>query len=388
MLRLSIKLCILSLLVLVCICIASGVSLWVGDMYPVSYVAQLQTEDRLIAYDLIGSRSKHIDYKIESIISHNPELLILGPSRAWHFSDYHANRCPSRFYNGSFLAATISEIELLLRHTTEQGQIPKTILISLDYVDYNGDSDYLSNEITTLDKLSTWDQVSDNIRRAIVHVTKNPAIIIDILSNLDPPKQLGWGFYEPSTLNYYEGDGSFIDEQINREYADYHVSLHKGELEERVGKFYPGATVNTNSLTSLEAVLNIAKEHQIDLIGFFPPYHGDIWRELASDDRYTFIPEAYNQVSDMFDRYGFSIYDFSDVTTVGGNNSELYDSWHSSELLTTRMYLELLRNEQDALSKYSDIDHIEDIIENATDPFWLDIDRSQYLSNQDCSNTP
>jgi|GEM_PF-2860978 len=383
MTKIIVKFTILFIPILLLISICLAVGLHFGEIYPLSYVAELQSEDRKIQYNLTGTGTKHMQYKYESILVQEPSLLLMGSSRAWYFREQIANRCLKEFYNASYGNSSIFEIAAMLQKVIDNGKNPEVILLSLDDPDYNAESDY-KGVIRQLDETSAWEYFIDSAKRMIIQVIIHPDAIGDMMNSPKSDSQLGWGFVYDEKPNYYSGDGNYIESKFDETYLPvgldiHHVMIQNGELQ-----YQSGFTVDNSALQALKTVLQLSSDNNIEVIGFIPPFHEEIRNKLEDGTDFAYIPLVHDEINDAFESYEFKVYDFSDSKSVGGTDAGMYDGWHSGELLSTQIYLQLLRNEPEILSKYSDIDYLEDLIESASDPYNLNIDRAALIKQQSC----
>lgn len=374
--KLIIKLIFLFIPVAIFVGICLAVGLDVGEVYPLSTIAQMQSQNRDIQYDLIGPGLKHLQYKYESILVQEPQIVLMGSSRTWYFREHVANRCPAAFYNASYGNSSVFEMAHMLEKIIAQDKSPEVILLSIDYPEYNGDSDY-REEIRQLDELSALEYFIDSGKRTLIQVLLNPTTVMDLLSNAESRTRLGWGFVDDGSPNYYNGDGSHVETKFDDYYLPTGLDIHHVMLEQGELQYQPGSTVDEGALLALDKLLQLAADNNIEIIGFIPPFHEEIRNRLQSDGDFVYIALAHKDISDLFDAHRFPLYDFSDPETVGGSEDGMYDGWHSGERLSTQIYLEMLNREPEILSKYSDADVLEDMINNADNPYILDIDRSQ-----------
>ena len=383
MAKLIIKFTILGipLLLLIAICLVVGRD--VGETYPLSRVAQLQAEDRETRYDLIGTSTKHMQYKYESILVQEPQLLLMGSSRGWYFREHIANRCPASFFNASYGNSSIFEMANMLQKIINNGGNPEVILLGIDYPDFNGDSDY-RGVVRQIDEVSEWDYFVDSSKRTIIQVLLHPETILDALRNPRTGSQLGWGFVISGDPNFYTGDGSYYEKKFTQDYLPIGLEIHHAMIERGELQYEVGSTIDANALQALETLLQLATDNDIEIIGFFPPIHEEIRDKLGSNPDYAYIPIAHRKIISIFDSSQFPIYDFSNPEAVSGHEEGMYDGWHSGELLSTQIYLQLLNDEAVILSKYSDVEVLENMIDNSDNSFTVDIDRSELHEVNHC----
>lgn len=382
MTKLFIKCTILGIPLLLLIGVCTAVGLYVGEVYPLSYVAQRQAENRQINYSIVGERIKQLMYKTTSVRVQQPEVVLMSSSRGWYFKDFLSNHCTRDFYNASVIHASVNELLYMVEEFVQLQQKPEVILLSLDYPDYNLESEFRTKS-RVINEMSDWEHAVDSIQRSIVHVAVNPTITTKLL-NMHPNLDLGWGFLDSDNTDYYRGDGSYHADYFEHSILEQEIDSYLNLIANGEAQFEYGTAVDEHSLESLSMILQLAADNEIEVIGFFPPFHPDVLSQLQNNDHYDYIPLVYDAVQHLFDRYDFPVYEFSDIDSVGGNADGMYDGWHTGELLSTRIYLQLLRNEPEILSKYSDIAYLEQRIDSSTDPYDLNIDPDELMENQSC----
>src|SRR5207248_547269 len=117
--------------------------------------------------------------------------------------------------------------------------------------------------------------------------------------------------------------------------------------------------LSQTALNELDGILKYAKEHGIFVIGFAPPYAPTIYGEMMADGKHTYIPKEITALQEMFKRYEFGYFDFSDATQLGATEEDMVDSFHASEFINLRMYLRMLTTLPDVLGPYSDLAYLQ-----------------------------
>ena len=75
------------------------------------------------------------------------------------------------------------------------------------------------------------------------------------------------------------------------------------------------------------------------MVAFLPPYASPVHDRLLKDKgNYPHVFSLHSELSPLFEKLGFKLFDFSDLRSVGSNDFETYDGFHASEVA----YLKLL----------------------------------------------
>jgi hypothetical protein len=134
------------------------------------------------------------------------------------------------------------------------------------------------------------------------------------------------------------------------------------------GHYKRGKLVNEEALTDLERIIKKARALGIEVIGFGPPFLPEIYQGMMKSEQYQYLPESSAQIKALFEENDAYYLEFVDATAIGGTSKEMVDGIHASEMLSLKIYIEMVKALPDLLGQYSDIPALEKLIETAPNP--------------------
>jgi hypothetical protein len=130
-----------------------------------------------------------------------------------------------------------------------------------------------------------------------------------------------------------------------------------------------GVIVSDSSVAYLESFLAYAHEHDIHVIGFLPPYAHYVYEIMHKDNtRYVYMNKIVPRIKPLFEVYGFSLFDFSDLAFLGAGDEESLDGLHASEKAYVRLTLHMAEKDP-ILADYVDMHHLNQVLAEEEDPF-------------------
>jgi len=199
--------------------------------------------------------------------------------------------------------------------------------------------------------------------------------IVRFLSLKEPTNDaLAWGTVGVARGIGYRNDGSIqrgpksSDFAVNAEEQAQNLQTAQNTMG---GIFGRGNRVSPTALKKLDEVLTHLDDLGISVIGFAPPYAPTIYQFMIEDGNHLYLADTVEAVSALFERHNFPFFDISNAAWVGGNDEEMYDGSHVTELLMIRSYIYMLRELPHILDPYSDLDNLETIVQNATNPYYV-----------------
>lgn len=111
--------------------------------------------------------------------------------------------------------------------------------------------------------------------------------------------------------------------------------------------------------------MHIAKKNEIRVIGFEPPFAASVVKKLAEKgEEYKYMNEIPVKMLDVFQKYQFEFYDYSDVSDLGcGENSFFIDGFHGSDAVYIKMFQDMIE-QGSCLKEYCDLDELINLYEN------------------------
>jgi hypothetical protein len=112
--------------------------------------------------------------------------------------------------------------------------------------------------------------------------------------------------------------------------------------------------VAVDSLVELDHLLQFCQSNNIAVVGFSPPYAPTVYQAMLKKGGYDYIPQSIVKINELFDRYSYKYFDFTDIAKLGITDDDMLDGFHASEYGVLRMYLHMLQNSGNLLTLYSD----------------------------------
>lgn len=318
-----------------------------GETLSLEDMIQRQQQDTSI---VIGCALSYIDpfLKAEKSRQINPDILVLGTSRTMQFRHYFFNSAFT-FYNAG---GGIAHIHEFLNFLVETQVKPQVLIISLDQYFFNSvwvtanavNFDYNYNSSLTTMLLSNMRSIYGKLKDGRIRLTQlRKSSNIGLLAKND-----GDGF---------RYDGSyFYNKVINNpslsndfQFQNTYLQIKKG-----IDRFVYGDSVCQNSVKMLDRFLAYCYNHSIEVIAYFPPYAPAVWEKMIATGNYSYMTQIDKAVRPLFEKYNYTLYDFSDGESFGSNDAEFIDGFHGSEKTYLRMMLEMVRKDSFIGSYFED----------------------------------
>ncbi len=291
--------------------------------------------------------------------------MALGSSRVMQIEDdFFGN--PQNFYNAGGAVNYPSEMQCFLEQMPRDNRI-ELVIISVDQwifnINYTGKLlepdaesfiDFSLNE--TLDFKNAMKQIIDDY-------TEQKLSIFQLLNHNNRigvnAKVNGNGFLKDGSYYY---DKRFL--QKNNPDESYFADTFQ-RIEDGNARFEYGEKINLDIVNQMEALLAYCKKNEIRVIGFEPPFAASVVKKLAEKgEEYKYMNEIPVKMLDVFQKYQFEFYDYSDVSDLGcGENSFFIDGFHGSDAVYIKMFQDMIE-QGSCLKEYCDLDELINLYEN------------------------
>jgi hypothetical protein len=105
------------------------------------------------------------------------------------------------------------------------------------------------------------------------------------------------------------------------------------------GALVIGNQVSAKNVQELSDFIQYARGNKIHVIGFFPPFPHSIFEAIKKQSaNYQHLFDLEQKIKPFFEDAGFSLFDFSDLATLGATDEETLNPTHVSE----KVYLRIL----------------------------------------------
>ena len=321
---------------------------------------------------LIGYTYNEDNYgyiKWEKLSANNKfEVVVLGSSRVLQF---RAPMFQASFYNAGYTIAGVNDFLPFLQ-SLPADKYPRFLIIGLDQWMFNRAWDslnkttsrqYWKNLYTCLPGFDIfrkyWTDLLDGRRKII-------------FPRIDSLRRIGIAAYDNNGLR---NDGSMqygnqIVKLLNGDKSamDFHFQNTLERIQQGKQRFEFGDDINQKAITSVALFLVYCKMHDINVIGFLPPFSETVYKTMLSTGRYKYLDKISPALSAVFKKCGNEFYNFSAIRLFGSGDGEVIDGFHGGELCYSKMLLAMLR-ERSVLNLVSDSTLLKRNIEKALNQY-------------------
>lgn len=296
-----------------------------GEFDDFDRLIEVQRQDHSVFIGM-GYNEQNAYYKLKNANYYQADVISLGTSRVMQFkNDYFS----VNFYNcGGAVSWNYDEYLNFLKNLN---YTPKIIILGLDQWVFN----------------DAWNQ------SCIVYKNYRPIELIDRNSIAMEWEMIQdfiyhrWNFYSIRNypMNYgfngkmkdtgFEWDGSYYYGDIYRNpetQRDYMFVNTFDRIEGGYNRFEWGEHVDEETCAYLIAFLEYCKENEIEVIGFAPPFAPSVYDKMLVSGNYGYLNEMNCRCEELFEEYGYSYFDYTDVSRLGISNSYFIDGFHGSEV--------------------------------------------------------
>lgn len=341
-----------------------------GELTPISKVIQAQKNSEKPV--LLGLAYSNPDsyFKMESVLTRNPEIIALGPSRVMQFRSMFFKESGS-FYNAGGVTERIEDYNYFLDKIPE-GKEPKIIIVGFDHQYFNPNRNNSEEILGFAAKPKFWGVWQTGITGLLKDYIKRKFSLSDIFFRKQDVDKIGLnaiinndGFLNDGSYHY----SKFIKNPQSN--PDYQFKDTFERINNGVRRFQYSNEVSEKATVELEKFLQKAKERNIHIIGFLPPYAHAVYEKMMSmGDKYGYILKIKDSLDPAFKKYEFKFYDFSDINSIGSNDKETIDGFHGTEKAYLRLFLLMLEKDK-TLKQVADKTYLEKMLENTKNDYYV-----------------
>lgn len=317
-----------------------------GEFTSVSHVIELQGKSEIPVLFGRAYSDPTAYYKLESVLSRRPDVLVLGTSRVLAVRSTFF-RPDISFFNAGNGVTRLRHFRLFLQRIP-RGAEPRLILLGLDQYLFNAcfdqllpdgmESAWASDDTGEGIFVSSWSKVYRDY-------WERKFLLSDLMVETGERRI---GLNAVVHANAFRSDGSYtwadyVADPWNPNNADYEFRntfdrIHKGDR-----RFEYGEHVSEKALLELEALLRECSVRGIYVTAFLPPFAHAVFEKMRSMPmQYGYLRELEPSLRPIFTKSGFSLHDFSDLARLGASDKETIDGFHGSEKAYLRLFLEMI----------------------------------------------
>ena len=263
-----------------------------------------------------------------------PEVIALGSSRVLSFRSFYFDE-PEGFYNCGRSVGKVRDFREFLE--SYPGKKPRLILLGLDQDLLGGDADDADSPPRSYEAPDAgYGSRLAKGTKAFYDTLKDDGVES---GEALPGTESFFGRNARIANEGYRPDGSYLYGRTLRRKDDYLFASTLSRIDKGKGRFKTAEKINTGSLEELGRFLGLCADEGIHVVAFLPPYASPVHDRLLKDKgNYPHVFSLHSELSPLFEKLGFKLFDFSDLRSVGSNDFETYDGFHASEVA----YLKLL----------------------------------------------
>jgi hypothetical protein len=299
--------------------------------------------------------------KLQSSIEREPSILVLGTSRSMPFRSMFF-KDSAKFYNASGGVETIRDFAAFFQQIPG-GLEPKIVIIGLDQYFFNDAFDTQKRSFEKPLFGAVWQK---GIKGLLRDYAQKKFGFSDIFAAQGGVQKIGLaalvknsGFLNDGSYHY----GTIIEP------PPFEDTLQRIEQGNR--RFQYGQEASKDAVLELERFLQLAKERNIYVIGFLPPYAHSVYeRMMEMGNKYAYIASLPVTLQPFFDINEFALYDFSDLAEFGADDAETIDGFHGSEKAYLRLFINMAQDNK-ILQEYVDTDYLKEKLNTTQNPHYV-----------------
>lgn len=345
-----IKKLILFLLPIGCVLVIPFMVLYTSrEYYSVQATIGSQTLYPEILYGVAYSNLDFL-YKKDLVLKRDPEVVVMGSSRSLEFRKEFFIR-PNTFINASSAGRdlVLDRTEKFLHDLPIDSNV-KIIILSLDQEMFRPDTPQLKDSANYDQDLPEWfmgswtkiykDWFSGKFKLSSLYTRSRTThnIGLNALIHND-------GFRSDGSYQY---KSIFTSPDFEKTLAEK-IAYEDARIINNRSSFKYSTTFSDEPVEHIKNILKIADDRGIKVIGILPPQPSRLYVEIiqGNDSYATVAKNLPAQLRQVFSVYGFSFYDFSDIRTIGGKDSEFVDIDHSTDKMALRMMVYIAEKNKD-----------------------------------------
>ncbi len=326
------------------------------EAYPTKLSVSLQAvHPEIVVGKAFYDANNGLAYKQALIAQRDPQIVFVGSSRTMEFRKEFF-KDPSMFINAAFGAANTTDMGEIVTALPDQ---TKLLVIGLDQKVFKpGYEPAVIQDSASLSEMVT-DFVSYDWREIYFDYIRTEFTVHKLAQRFSSSGDIGLTALIKG--DGYRGDGSYqyefeLSNQSQQKTLAALTAAAISSLHADRGSFQYGTTTSQRALDELDQALAEAHAKHIAVIGFLPPYEPAIRQELFSKND-TYSAEALalpREIKQIFAKYGYEVFDFSDVSMFPQTEHEYINEDHPTDKLDLRMLVYMAQHSPNMRS-YVDI---------------------------------
>jgi len=324
----------------------------------------------------IGYAYNESNYKIVKAkflqLNDKQTVIAVGSSRVLQF---RAHLFDVPFYNAGYTISRINDFIPFLEIIPKK-KTPKILILGLDQWMFNENWDKLDSPSTKIDnRLNSTPSIS-TIKHVYRDLFNGKYSFSSFNTTNNSPLNIGLnafvnkkGLRNDGSMDY----GDLLDQLKHDDSSveDYQFKNTYRRIEKGIQRFEYGERINDRAIFELEKLLKYCANRKIKVVAFLPPFADEVKKKMDATGKYNYIETIMPALSPYFNEFQFELYDFSNMGSFGGNDEELLDGFHGSEVAYAKILLTMI-NRNSILKKTVTRNNLEQTIQHAKTPYSLE----------------
>ena len=301
------------------------------------------SEKSIIGYAYNQNNYRHLKWS-KLNISPKFRVISLGSSRVLQFRE---NMFNASFYNAGYTISSIADFKPFLE-SISNAKYPEYLILGLDQWMFNENWDDLQGGNFIRDWESSFKKYpSIGTIKKVYSDLLNRKYSFNIIRNKRGITKIGLnailngnGLRSDGSMLY----GNIIEKLLNgdTDLGDYNYLDTFERIDNGNRRFQYGSNLNIEAKKELELFLNFCASNDIKVIAFLPPFADKVIEKMKKKGKYDYISKIHSEISPIFQKYDYEIFDFSSVTSCESDDTETIDGFHGGEVTYLKILLKMI----------------------------------------------
>ena len=143
--------------------------------------------------------------------------------------------------------------------------------------------------------------------------------------------------------------------------SDYNFKNTTKRIKKHCERFQTCKSVDLNTVDQIKLFIKECHDRNIKVVAFLPPFSHHVLQMMQGDGNYQYLHMIYNHLKPFFQIEGFYLYDYTDVTKIGGEDRNFIDGFHAGVPVTNLIFKDILTQNSSLSSYFTSSENIDSI---------------------------